>query len=594
MSSSNNLLIDVISNTVAGIKAFNQCIALDDVQNDGNARLICADMNNRLKIFKDDILQFDTKIPVAPVGIVAFHAYDSNKTLVPLLAVAGNNFIYIYKNLKGTVRLPIPNQDINSAEKALYDHFLDNTIEVDTLLSELIALNNKVRNYASKQNDDDNDDECIQNDLKPLSHFTIEALNQKTKQKQIDFLNKNKDVKIVVVNYITCINAIPITASLSKKATPSNLLIGTEMSMLMIVDPSVNKIVSKVTLPEVPYIISSIGGFSENHTIFVADRGNGVHLINRNKVVSKSILVSQVIISMLISNSQIYIGTTSQNYECYTQDGSKQFSLKQPNAIITMEIYQRVKEGNLSLCVIAVKNNTIRLYKDKSLIYVYELSDNVYGMKTGSFGTRDDCLVLLTYKGQLFIKQFNPEVNFASVKANDEIHNVKGSINIPKKTPMYLEMIQREKETCADMQTSFQNDLLRMRYKAMDTYVKMLKIGNAPQNYSSSSTMKLSALLQGLGPDFKLNLIIDNVGNEPLYNTELTLDYNRNVYSFSKENIQLGLIMPHIPVKYSLSFKNISEMGSAGMIKVVIIDKLKSAPLIQSTIKVPVSELEIL
>ena len=594
MSSSNQLLIDVMSNTVAGIKAFNQCIALEDVQNDGNARLICADMNNRLKIFKDDILQFDTKIPVVPVGIVAFHAYDSNKTLVPLLAVAGNNFIYIYKNLKGTVRLPIPNQDINTAEKALYDHFQEGAIEVETLLSELIALNNKVRNYASKQNENDNDDEYIQNDLKPLSHFTVEALNQKTKQKQIEFLSANKDVKILAVNYITCIDAIPITASVAKKAAPSNLLIGTEMSLLIIVDPSVNKILSKVQLPEVPYMISSVGGFGENHTIFVADRGNGVHLVTRSGTVNKSISVSQVIISMLISNSQIYIGTTSQNYECYSQDGSKQFSLKQPSAIITMEIYHRMREGNLSVCVIAVRNLTVRLYKDKALISIYEVGDNVYGMKVGPFGSREDCLVLLTCWGQLLIKQFNPEVSFASEKANEEMHKVKGSITIPKKTPMYLEMIEREKETCANMQTSFQNDLLRLRHKAMDSYVKMLKIGNAPQNYSSSSTMKLSALLQGLGPDFKLNLIIDNVGSEPLYNTELTLDYNRNVYSFSKENIQLGLIMPHVPVKYSLSFRNISEMGSAGMIKVVIIDKLKSAPLIQSTIKVPVSELEIL
>ena len=76
----------------------------------------------------------------------------------------------------------------------------------------------------------------------------------------------------------------------------------------------------------------------------------------------------------------------------------------------------------------------------------------------------------------------------------------------------------------------------------MDTYVKMLKIGNAPQNYSSSTTMKISASLEGLGPNFKLNLILDNVGNEPLYNCLLTLDYNRNIYIFDKENIQLILV----------------------------------------------------
>ena len=128
----------------------------------------------------------------------------------------------------------------------------------------------------------------------------------------------------------------------------------------------------------------------------------------------------------------------------------------------------------------------------------------------------------------------------------------------------------------------------------MDSYVKMLKIGNAPQNYSSSSTMKIAASLEGLGPNFKLNLILDNSGNEPIINAVLTLDFNRKVYYFDKENIQLGIIMPRIPIKYSLPFKNVSESGSSGMIKIIILDKEKSTPLIQSTIKVPVSELEML
>ena len=52
--------------------------------------------------------------------------------------------------------------------------------------------------------------------------------------------------------------------------------------------------------------------------------------------------------------------------------------------------------------------------------------------------------------------------------------------------------------------------------------------------------------------------------------------------------------MPHVPIKYSLPFKNISENGSSGMIKIIIMDKFKNSPLIQTTIKVPVSELEML
>ena len=169
-----------------------------------------------------------------------------------------------------------------------------------------------------------------------------------------------------------------------------------------------------------------------------------------------------------------------------------------------------------------------------------------------------------------------------------------GKILVPKKSPLYLDLIEREKENSFHMQNTFQNDLLRIRYKAMDSYVKMLKIGNAPQNYSSSSTMKISVSLEGLGPNFKLNLILDNSGSEPLFNGILSLDFNRKIYYFEKESIILSIIMPHIPVKYSLNFKNISENGNSGMIKIIIVDKFQNSPLIQYTIKVPVSELEML
>ena len=38
--------------------------------------------------------------------------------------------------------------------------------------------------------------------------------------------------------------------------------------------------------------------------------------------------------------------------------------------------------------------------------------------------------------------------------------------------------------------------------------------------------------------------------------------------------------MPHIPVKYSLNFKNISENRNSGMIKIIIVYKFQISPFI--------------
>lgn len=143
------------------------------------------------------------------------------------------------------------------------------------------------------------------------------------------------------------------------------------------------------------------------------------------------------------------------------------------------------------------------------------------------------------------------------------------------------------------MYTAFQNDLNKINYKTLDTYSKLIVKGHAPQNYSTVSKLKLNVLLQGLGPNFKLIISIDNSGEEIINGVDLIVEYNKKVYDFPKENIQLGLIMPHIPAKYSLKFKNISEAGAAGVVQIMIIDKSSTSPLIVNKLKVPISELEL-
>jgi hypothetical protein len=106
--------------------------------------------------------------------------------------------------------------------------------------------------------------------------------------------------------------------------------------------------------------------------------------------------------------------------------------------------------------------------------------------------------------------------------------------------------------------------------------------------------LKISASLEGLGPNFKLNIIFNNSGKKPIYGAVLILDFNRKIYSFKNEHIQLSVIMPNVPVNYSLPFRNISETGSSGNIKLLVLGKNEIIPLIQTNIKVPVSELDIL
>ena len=597
---------EISINNIARIKAFNTYIALGDILQDNNYRLIVIDTSKNLKIFKGNVLQDESKLSIFPAGLIVYYGDDpTSKKIIPLLAVAGGNTIFIYRNLKGIIKYPLPDQRMNGEESFIYQQYNNGLIDgtnclnqLQNLADRLVAINFDYDNDNDNDNNDDNENNDNNNNSnkdkenknEPLSQMTLELLSLKTEEAQLKFLEENKTTKVLIRNYITCINYIKKDNSNDLK-TSSYLIVGTENCLIFVIDHNNKTPLLKKRLYEVPFTIEAQGGYNTDHKIFVSDRGCNVYILKKDTILNKFIM-PQPLVNLLIARNNFYIGTIGNNYISYSLSGNIVFKINQPSIITCMEIYYR-KSEDLNIIIIALKNKEVRFYNDKKLIIVMNIHDNIFGMKYGKYQMIEDCLVLSTYSGIIMIKKFGDDIKFSEIKY-EEKKKEEGKILVPKKSPLYLDLIEREKENSFHMQNTFQNDLLRIRYKAMDSYVKMLKIGNAPQNYSSSSTIKISGSLEGLGPNFKLNLILDNSAHEPIINAVLTLDYNRKVFYFDKENIILSIIMPHVPIKYSLPFKNISENGSSGMIKIIIIDKFKNSPLIQSTIKVPVSELEML
>lgn len=600
MGDKEKLLLDEFNNNVAGIKAFNQCISLGNVLNDKKNRLICIDVNNHLKVFNGEIIEDENSLKnMLPVsGIVTYFSLDKDTNIKnPYLAVASGTHLYIYKFLKGIKKISMPEQIQNSVEQYIYDLFTNGEINAKQCLEKLEKLAEKYKRKKEDENYADiigttENEKIYDNKDEPLSNLTQELLCLDDDDSKIKFLEKNSNVKIIIYNYIT------ILSSISKfeedPESDSYLIAGTENSSLFVIDPSDNnKIIEQGKLPGVPFLISTSGGYNSTHKIVIADRGCNIYVLKKTKV-TKTIIISQPMINLLSSDKAIYLGTIGKNYIAIRPTGTQEFSISQPNIITCMELAHR--ENDECLILIATKDAELRIYNHKHLNYILNIGDNIFGMKFGTLGLRKDCIIMCTYGGALLVKYFNPEVKATTLrpKVDNSKLNENIKIDIPKKPPIYRDYIQREKEAKTEIQKKFITDLIRIKYKAMDTYVKILKKGNAPQNFSNSSNLKISASLEGLGPNFRLNIIFNNSGKKPIYGAVLTLDFNRKIYSFQKENIQLSIIMPNVPVNYSLPFRNISENGSSGNIKLLVIGKNEILPLIQTNIKVPVSELDIL
>ena len=589
MEENKKLLLDEFSNNVAGLKAFNQCISLGNVLNDQKNRLICIDVNNHLKVFNGEIIEDENPLKnMLPVsGIVIYYSVEKDTAMkYPFLAVASGIHIYIYKFLKGIKKIPIPDEIPNSVEQHIYDLFAMGEIDSKQCLEKLERFSEKY--LKNRENEDYEDiigkvdDKILEHKDESLSNMTQELFNIENDDSKIKFLENNFNYQIKIYNYITILSSIAIRDDTDEKAE-SYLIVGTENCSLFIINPSENKIVSKGKLPGVPFLINTKGGYESNmHKIIIADRGCNIYILNKTKI-TKTIIVAQPIINLLSSDKSIYIGTIGKFYIGLKYGGTQEFSIEQPNAIICMEIANRVNE---LLILIATKDAELRIYQHKKFCFVLKIGDNIFGMKFGTFGLRKESIIMCTLGGALLVKYFNPDLKASLQKVTEEKKNNNENIKIdvPKKPPIFRDFVQREKESKSEIQKKFITDLIKIKYKAMDTYVKILKKGNAPQNFSNSSNLKISASLEGLGPNFKLNIIFNNSGKNPIFGALLTLEYDRKIYSFKNENIHLSIIMPNVPINYSLPFRNISETGASGNIKLLVLGKDEIIPLIQTNI----------
>ena len=426
---------EISINNIARIKAFNTYIALGDILQDNNYRLIVIDTSKNLKIFKGNALQDESKLSIFPAGLIVYYGDDpSSRKIIPLLAVAGGNTIFIYRNLKGIIKYPLPDQKMNGEESYIYQQYNNGLIDGTNCLNQLQNLADRLVDINfdyDNDNDNDNNDDNENNDNnnnnnsnkdkenknEPLSQMTLELLSLKTEEAQLKFLEDNKTTKVLIRNYITCINYIKKDNSNDLKAS-SYLIVGTENCLIYVIDHNKKTPLLKKRIYEVPFIIETQGCYNAEHKIFVSDRGCNVYILKKDIILNKFIM-PQPLVNLLISKNNFYIGTIGNNYISYTLSGNIVFKINQPSIITCMEIYYR-KSEDLNIIIIALKNKEVRFYNDKKLIIVMNVHDNIFGMKYGKYQMIEDCLVLSTYSGIIMIKQFGNDIKFSEIKYEEK------------------------------------------------------------------------------------------------------------------------------------------------------------------------------
>lgn len=230
--------------------------------------------------------------------------------------------------------------------------------------------------------------------------------------------------------------------------SPSNLVVGTEGGNVFVIETITSKITSKFKLPNVPTCMSTYGSFDTDYRIHAACRNEIIYTIRNGEIaLNTAIQVSSRVISMHRYERGIYLATFNNYYQSYSVNGKRLFSIKEPAEIFSVESCESRTSRGFKGVLLALKNREIRLYNDKILVNILILPENIMGLKFGRFGKQEDMLVVVSDKGSVYLKVLDKSIHLdtTSYKKPYSVAD-EGSLNIPKKTTLYLDLMEREKE----------------------------------------------------------------------------------------------------------------------------------------------------
>jgi hypothetical protein len=94
------------------------------------------------------------------------------------------------------------------------------------------------------------------------------------------------------------------------------------------------------------------------------------------------------------------------------------------------------------------------------------------------------------------------------------------------------------------MHRIFQKELCKLRLQTARAYVKVLTDGQGPVSYSHGSSLKLNAQVMGLGPTFKIVLVLTNAGSKPITDCSVIVVCDADAFILPKSVIPVSTLVP--------------------------------------------------
>ncbi|XP_068629940.1 Bardet-Biedl syndrome 1 protein homolog [Battus philenor] len=570
-------------------------LALIDLQNDKEYKLLVGDLGRRdevprLKVFRGTMQITDLLLPDLPLGVVGLYTSETMPRACPVVAVAMSSCIYIYRNMKLFYKYYLPSIELSTCELEIWKQLMDpanhNEESLNPLIANLQSIPQKVLSGQSQQ-------------------FLVFNVDQK-----LEYLEHMTELPGCKIPEIACITTLKMNSV--DKYGVSCLVVGSEEGEIIILDPTTFTSMCTAKLcvtKKTPYQMVVTGLYNVDYRITVATREKTVCLLKREWKEGKLLFnTDEHIIAIEVSalDNSILVICCDNTLACYSKKGKKQWSLNFEHRPVALTLVPIMHLG-ITLTAVALSSGHLHLYEGKSRRDSMFIREVVSVMKFGQLGLEENVFIIITASGNLMLKILKRTADFnadaVSMDVADSGLGAQKPWLIPKKSKLFLEQSARERENPIAMHETFQHELNRLRLLAAKTLLEAHVKSDNCTAVGALEPIHLSAEVEGLGPVFRVTLIIENTSSErAVMGLSLLFHAHTPNYKVSKPYMKVPLLAPNSQLKLPTKIEEIfdenvnpeiflravtGQGGERSLVKILLLKEGRLSPVLAATVQMP-------
>ena len=563
---------------VAQIKAYSPCFRLANLDGDGNCCLILGDQDCKLRVLQGTSIHSEHTLLDIPVSINTFYT-DSKLPRTPALAVASGSHVYIYRNLRPYYKFSLPTVDIAGEESQIWTALAEGSTDPKAAVQELASARDKGISLSSR---------------------SLDLLGLDKPEQRLAYVEATKRVPLKQLSVVTCMEII--RQDREDMDAVSSLVIGTEACDVLLLSPMGSAIDARCTLPSVPQMLAVVGLKDVNYRVVVGCRDGNIYQVKNGQILGRKLELESGPVALIALSNSIVVACMDRTIHSYTFKGRKNYSIHLPSNVTSLETIVTRQHRTVECYAVGLAGNEVRVYNGKHLVSILPVDAPVTCLRFGSYGREANTLLIATKAGSLFVKMLRRGANLETQGNAGPPPEQDVPLALPKKTKLYIEQTQRERDHTVHMHRTFQAELTKMRLNTARAFVKITGasgLGKGGSGRSSSSgvvsasnqSVRINARLMGFGPKFRIVIDAQNTGVTTMLQIPIVAIFNQEMYKIPLALQIIPLMIPGLLYHIVMDITNVDQNGGADEICICLCEMNAYVPMIAAIVKMPICEI---